>query len=62
MDFDGQFARTSTLAEHQHTVRVTECRCHVNDTFEQLAATWGKKGKAKYAAHKAKSRNAGREE
>jgi len=52
MDFDGQYARTSSLSEQQRTVKPVDCCCYINDTFEQMAARWGRGGKAKYAAHK----------
>lgn len=42
MDFDGQFARTRSLAECATSVKQTDCHCNINDTFEQLAASWGK--------------------
>ncbi len=59
MDFDGQYARTSSLSEQQHTVRTTECHCYINDTFEQIAARWGKGGKTKYYARKRKAEKEG---
>lgn len=61
MDFDGQFARTSTLAEQQHTVKPTDCWCYINDIFEQLSARWGKGGKHKYDAYKKREREKARE-
>lgn len=61
MDFDGQFARVSSLADQQHTVKNTDCYCYINDTFEQLSARWGKGGAAAYARQKTKERKAARE-
>ena len=54
MDFDGQFARTSGIADLQHSVKWTENHCYINDTFEQLSARWGKFGAAAYARTKAR--------
>lgn len=54
MDFDGQFARTSGIADLQHNVKWTENHCYINDTFEQLSARWGKGGAAAYARTKAR--------
>lgn len=56
MDFDGQFARTSGIADLQHSVKGTENHCYINDTFEQLSARWGKDGAAAYARQKARKR------
>ena len=56
MDFDGQFARTSGIADLQHSVKWTENHCYINDTFEQLSARWGKRGAAAYAQQKEKKR------
>lgn len=58
MDFDGQFARTSGIADLQHSVKWTENHCYINDTFEQLSARWGKGGAAAYARTKARKREA----
>ena len=54
MDFDGQFARTSGIADLQHSVKWTENHCYINDTFEQLSARWGNGGAAAYARTKAR--------
>ena len=54
MDFDGQFARTSGIADLQHSVKWTENHCYINDTFEQLSARWRKVGAAAYARTKAR--------
>lgn len=54
MDFDGQFMRTSGIADLQHSVKWTENHCYINDTFEQLSARWGKGGAAAYARTKAR--------
>ena len=56
MDFDGQFARTSGIADLQHSVKWTENHCYINDTFEQLSARWVKGGAAAYARTKARKR------
>lgn len=56
MDFDGHFAQTSGIGDLQHNVQWTDCHCYINDTFEQLAARWGKGGAAAYAQQKERER------
>lgn len=42
MNFDGQYLRTESLGDVAKGVKVHECHCHINDSFEMLSATWGR--------------------
>lgn len=44
MNYDGQYFRTESLGDISTKPRgyLHESHCYINDTFEQLAATWNK--------------------
>lgn len=47
MNYDGQYYRADSLGDLSTKAKgyVHECHCHINDTFEQLAASWSKHAK-----------------
>mgnify|MGYP007068178531 CR=1 FL=1 len=54
-DFDGQFGRVKSLGEQRIRTSYKECHCYINDTYEQIAARWGKTPQQRYAEQRAKN-------